>query len=427
MRTAVVMGVPSHYSSAFQLIPEPTTTLCPPSASSTIQSPTDPRGRGNRGDTRPSAGCHEGSPSTEDEPVGRDLHTHTHTLSPTVSSTMRHTFYRSLLSRPSVRYLGGSAAPRPHVVVALGGNALLQRGEPMTMDRQRRNMEVGMQSLRTVLQEHTVTIVHGNGPQVGLLCLETMAYQRETGLEAISLDVLDAETQGMIGYLLEQTIQTCIPPTRGLATVLSQIMVDPSDPAFDNPTKFVGPIYTQEEAEIMEGVFKPDGDHFRRVVPSPRPLRLLPSQLEAVKCLTREDCVVICAGGGGIPVVQQPDGSVRGVEAVIDKDRAASMMALDLGATGLLVLTDVPGVSLDYRTEHERIIRSVSPDKLLSYMSHFPDGSMGPKVEAVCDFVSQSPAGRGAIGSLHQADQILRGEAGTVVRTDLGQDHIEFY
>ncbi|GKZ00845.1 hypothetical protein MPSEU_001036200 [Mayamaea pseudoterrestris] len=322
-----------------------------------------------------------------------------------------------------------SASSKPHIVVALGGNALLKRNEQMTMDNQRRNIEEGMKSFKGLLDEHTVTIVHGNGPQVGLLFLETTSYKKETGLEAIKLDVLDAETEGMIGYLLEQAMQKYISPTRGMATVLSQIIVDPSDPAFDNPSKFVGPVFSKEEADKLDGTFKQDGDSYRRVVPSPPPIRMLPSQLQAVKCLTKQDCVVICAGGGGIPVVQEKDGTIRGVEAVIDKDRAACMMALDLDATGLLILTDVSAVAIDYKTKDERWIKSVSPEKLLSLMSHFPSGSMGPKVDAVCEFAAKSGGGGGygAIGSLNDADKILRRDAGTHVRNDLGEDHIEFY
>ena len=294
------------------------------------------------------------------------------------------------------------------------------------MDNQRRNIEEGMKSLKGLLDEHTVTIVHGNGPQVGLLFLETTAYQKESGLEAIKLDVLDAETEGMIGYLLEQTIQKYIPGTRGMATVLSQIIVDPSDPAFQNPTKFVGPVYSKDEADKMDGAFKPDGEYFRRVVPSPLPVKMLPSELQAVKTLTNDDCVENCAGGGGIPGVQDNDGTIRGVEAVIDKDRAACMMALDLNATGLLILTDVPAVSINFNTKDEKRIKSVSPEKLASLMSHFPGGSMGPKVEAICEYVTKS-GGRGAIGSLNEADTIMKGNAGTLIRSDLGQDHIDFY
>ena len=319
---------------------------------------------------------------------------------------------------------------KPHIVVALGGNALLKRKEKMTIDNQRKNIDEGIKSLKGLLSENTVTIVHGNGPQVGLLSLEGAAYQKETGLEPMTLDVLDAETEGMVGYLLEQAIQQYIRPSRGMATVLSQIIVDAADPAFDNPTKFVGPVYTKEEADKVKGPLKPDGQYFRRVVPSPRPVKMIPNQLHAVKMLVDGDCIVICAGGGGIPVVQDNSTTGKakfiGVEAVIDKDRAACMMALDLQATGLLILTDVPAVALDYNTENERWIKSVSPQKLASLMDHFPDGSMGPKVESVCEFVLKSN-GRGAIGSLNEADKIMSGGAGTLVRSDMGHDFIEFY
>ena len=349
-------------------------------------------------------------------------------------------------------------AKQQHLVVALGGNALLKRKQEMSMENQRKNIREGMESLKHVLNDYKVTMVHGNGPQVGLLCLQGAEYEKQTGLKAMKLDVLDAETEGMIGYMLEQAILEHIPPTKRLATVLSQIVVDEHDPAFANPTKFVGPVYTKEEAAKLlmdpQTVLKPDGDYYRRVVPSPKPQKMIENQLNAVKLLTDSGCVVICAGGGGIPVVVQdqdedaqtnPGQVVKGVEAVIDKDRAACMLGLDLNADGLVILTDVPGCALNYNynnnntNEQEKWIKAVSPEKLKALMEHFPSGSMGPKVESVIEFVqrkkkqqssshsSSSGSGWAAIGSLTEADKILTGEAGTRIISDHGVDFIEFY
>jgi carbamate kinase len=329
-------------------------------------------------------------------------------------------------------FSGPSTQGNQHVVVALGGNALLKRKQDMTIENQRHNIREGIQSLHDLLQKNAVTMVHGNGPQVGLLVLEGAAYEKEAGLQQMQLDVLDAETEGMIGYLLEQEIQPLLAPDRGLATVLSQILVDINDPAFDNPTKFIGPMLTQQEAERLTVPYKKDGDLYRRVVPSPLPVKMLDNQLKAVKVLTEHGCVVICAGGGGIPCVQDAaTGRIRGIEAVIDKDRAACMMGLDLQAHGLLILTDVSAVALDFASPHPQWIRAVSPGmlrKLLTSKKHFPAGSMGPKVESVIDFVEKSN-GRGwaAIGSLREADKIMAGEAGTLIQDRGGVDFIEFY
>lgn len=260
--------------------------------------------------------------------------------------------------------------------------------------------------------------------------LEGVAYEKETGLEQMQLDVLDAETEGMIGYLLEQEIEPLLPPDRGMATILSQIQVDPNDPAFQNPTKFIGPVLSKEEAEKLTVPYKADGEYYRRVVPSPLPMKMLDNQLKAVKLLTKEGCIVICAGGGGIPCMRDPEtGRLKGIEAVIDKDRAACMMGLDLNADGLLILTDVPAVALDFQSDNPRWIKAISPGKLKTLADQFPAGSMGPKVESVIDFVEKSNGkGWAAIGSLKAAGKIMAGEAGTIIqdRGD-GQDFIEFH
>lgn len=327
----------------------------------------------------------------------------------------------------AARFLSSMPCLKQHVVVALGGNAMLKRGEKMTVEIQRSNIEAGMKSLADVINNNKITIVHGNGPQVGLLMLESDAYEKQTGLEQMSLDVLDAETEGMLGYLIEQGLEPYIEKERGLVTVLSEIVCDSQDPSMANPTKFVGPVYTKEQAERLNVPVKADGEYFRRVVPSPLPLKLVDHQMKAVKLLTDSDCIVICAGGGGIPVVEDGNtGKYRGIEAVIDKDRAATMMGCALNAQGLLILTDVQAIALDFGKPNMKFIRSVSPKKLLSLMHHFPAGSMGPKVESAIEFVNKT-GGWAAIGSLHEANKIVADQAGTRIRGDTPEDFIEFY
>lgn len=242
----------------------------------------------------------------------------------------------------------------------------------------------------------------------------------------MELDVLDAETEGMIGYMIEQEIQKYIGKDRGMVTVLSQILVDPNDPAFQHPTKFIGPVYTKEDAEKLGLPVKQDGAHYRRVVASPLPIKLIDQQMNALRTLTDHDSVVICAGGGGIPVMQDESGDLHGVEAVIDKDRAATMIGCNLHADGLLILTDVEAVATDFGKPGQKWIKSVAPERLHTLMSHFPAGSMGPKVESALEFVHLT-GGWSAIGSLKEADKVISGEAGTIVRNHADPDHIEYY
>ncbi|KAL9180421.1 hypothetical protein ACHAXT_008391 [Thalassiosira profunda] len=329
-----------------------------------------------------------------------------------------------------------NAKPKQHLVLALGGNALLKRGEALSISNQRKNIADGIASLSDILRNNKILLVHGNGPQVGLLALQGAAYKKETGAsEALNLDVLDAETEGQIGYLLEQEIDAVLGREgrkRGVATLLSQIVVDPNDPAFDDPTKFIGPVYTEKEAKELGKPVKPDGKYWRQVVASPKPLRLIDQQLEAVKLLVENNCICICAGGGGIPVIEHPTKNrLEGVDAVIDKDRAACMLGKTLGADGLMILTDVPGVAVNYGKPDEKYIRSVSPDRLLELAAStnadgsktFPDGSMGPKVESAVDFVQHYPTHScwSTIGSLKNAG------AGTLITNKYGADHLEYY
>jgi carbamate kinase len=302
------------------------------------------------------------------------------------------------------------------VVAALGGNALLQRGQPMTAENQRENVRRACAALAPVGLEHELVISHGNGPQVGLLALQGAAYGK---VETYPLDVLDAQTEGMIGYLIMQELGNLLPFEKPLTTLLTMIEVDGSDPAFENPTKPIGPIYSAEEAAALAAekgwAFKPDGDHMRRVVPSPKPKRIF--GIEPVKWLLQRGSVVICAGGGGIPTIYTDDPApagrrLTGVEAVIDKDLASAVLAADLDADALLIITDVDAVYSDWGTPQQAAIRSASPAELMS--AQFAEGSMGPKVKAACQFAERG-GGFSAIGSIDDAPALLAGTAGTTV------------
>jgi carbamate kinase len=302
------------------------------------------------------------------------------------------------------------------VVVALGGNALLQRGQPMTAEMQRENIHVACVQLAPVAQQHQLVLSHGNGPQVGLLALQAQAY---SAVEPYPLDVLDAQTEGMIGYMMEQELGNLLPFERPLATLLTMIEVDPADAAFADPTKFVGPVYERGEADRLEREkgwrFKQDGDKWRRVVPSPRPKRIF--ELRPVQWLLEKDAVVICSGGGGIPTAYAADGSrtLLGVEAVIDKDLATELLARELKADLLVIATDTDGVYLDWGKPEQRLIERTTPTELGRHS--FPAGSMGPKVEAACRFVTVT-GNRAAIGALKDIEAIVTGSAGTQVMPD---------
>jgi len=299
------------------------------------------------------------------------------------------------------------------VVVALGGNALLKRGEPMTADNQRINVRSAAPALAAVAKEHQLVLSHGNGPQVGLLALQAAAY---TEVEAYPLDILGAQTEGMIGYVLEQELGNAMPPDAPLATLLTMVQVDVDDPAFDDPTKFVGPVYTRDQADALHAtkgwVFKPDGDSWRRVVASPEPRHIF--EIRPIRWLLEHGVVLICAGGGGVPTTFLPDAekTLVGVEAVIDKDFASELLAREVAADLFVMATDVDAVYADWGTSEQRALRRVSVDELRKQT--FPAGSMGPKVEAACRFV-EATGGRAAIGALTQIQQIVDGDAGTQV------------
>ena len=293
------------------------------------------------------------------------------------------------------------------VVVALGGNALLRRGEPLEADVQRRNIETAVKTISEIAKVYNVVLVHGNGPQVGLLALQGLEYKK---VNPYPLDVLGSETQGMIGYMLMQEFKNYL-PNRNISCMLTQMTVDPNDPAFADPTKPIGPIYEEAEArelaEKFHWIVKPDGQHFRRVVPSPRPTGIV--EHDAITQLIDAGHLVICTGGGGIPVKKE-NGKLVGVEAVIDKDMSAAFLAKQLDADALLILTDADAVYLDWGKPTQHALRSTTPSELAKFT--FDAGSMGPKIEASCEFVKQGGKVVG-IGSLQDGLGILQGTAGT--------------
>lgn len=299
------------------------------------------------------------------------------------------------------------------VVVALGGNALLQRGQPLSAENQRANVKTAAKAIAGMMEAgHEVVISHGNGPQVGLLALQNAAYKEGT---SYPLDVLSAESIGMIGYLIEQELDNLLPDTKLTGTLLTQIEVDPKDPAFAKPSKPIGPVYDEAEAREIGRtrgwVMGRDGSKYRRLVASPLPKRIF--QIKVIRLLVDNGVTVICAGGGGIPVIRLEDGSFTGVEAVIDKDRASALLAEEIGAEALLMLTDVDGVYRDWGTSRQKLIGRASPAELGK--QEFASGSMGPKVEAAAAFINGGGKLAG-IGRLEDALAILEGKAGTSVR-----------
>jgi carbamate kinase len=300
------------------------------------------------------------------------------------------------------------------IVVALGGNALLRRGAPLTAANQLASIELACAALAPAAADHELVVTHGNGPQVGLLALQAAAYDEVSGYP---FDVLDAQTEGMIGYLLERELRNRLPPETEVATLVTMTRVSLKDPAFAAPTKFVGPVYDEARARSLAAErgwsVRPDGDRWRRVVASPVPESVVETAL--VRQLLDSGCVVICAGGGGVPTAVDPEtGLVRGVEAVVDKDRTSAVLALDVAADRLVIATDVSAVQADWGTVDARAIATAHPDYLDSM--DFAEGSMGPKIAAASSF-ARSGEGDAVIGSLAELGAMLDGLAGTVIST----------
>lgn len=295
------------------------------------------------------------------------------------------------------------------IVAALGGNALLQRGEPLTKENQQLNIARAVKPLAELIRAgHQLVITHGNGPQVGLLALQGLAYKPD---ELFSLDVLGAESEGMIGYMIEQALENELRHSVPVATLLTQVIVDARDPAFSRPTKLIGPVYDRAEAEerarVLGWQIAPDGDKWRRVVPSPAPMEI--PDMGVIRLLLHSDAIVICGGGGGIPVVRKPDGSLAGVEAVIDKDAVSARLALALGADILLLLTDVDGVYRHFGTPNAQRIDQLTVAETGGLDA--PAGSMGPKLKAGATCAEQGVTA--VIGRLADASEMVEGRAGT--------------
>jgi carbamate kinase len=297
------------------------------------------------------------------------------------------------------------------VVVALGGNALLKRGEVPDAAVQEANVAVAVTALAPLAHHHELVVTHGNGPQVGVLALQSASDPHLT--TPYPFDVLGAQTQGMIGYWLLQALQNEL-PDRQIAAIINQTLVSAADPAFADPTKFIGEVYDEATARSLAAergwVVKPDGEHWRRVVGSPEPRRVVETRL--VRLLLTSGAVVVCAGGGGVPVVRNADGRLEGVEAVVDKDLTASVLAEALDADALLILTDVASVYRAFGTPDQEPIARSTPTEMRAH--DLPAGSMGPKVEAACRFVELT-GGMAAVGRLEDAEALLAGTAGTVI------------
>lgn len=295
------------------------------------------------------------------------------------------------------------------IVVALGGNALLRRGEPLTADNQRKNVKIACEQIAKIYPNNELVIAHGNGPQVGLLALQGAAYQ---DVPTYPLDVLGAESVGMIGYMIQQELGNLVPFEVPFATLLTQVEVDKDDPAFQHPTKPIGPVYTKQEAEKLAAekhwTIAEDGDKYRRVVPSPLPKRIF--EIRPVKWLLEKGTIVICAGGGGIPTFYDDNGDLVGVEAVIDKDLCSALLAYDINADLFIIATDVSGVFINWGKPDQKAIACASPEAMEKL--NFAAGSMGPKVKAAINFARQT--GKDAvIGSLSDIVDIVAGKAGT--------------
>ncbi len=297
------------------------------------------------------------------------------------------------------------------IVIALGGNALLKRGEPMTAKNQRANVRLAAQAIAPLAEDHELIISHGNGPQVGLLALQASEYGRD---DDFPLDVLGAETEGMIGYMIEQELGNILPFEQPLASILTMVEVDKNDPAFQKPTKPIGPGYSQAEAEQLiarkNWVMKPEGDKWRRVVPSPVPKRIF--QLRPIKWLLDQGTIVICTGGGGIPTVYDEYGKLHGAEVVIDKDYTAALLAKELKADMYLMATDADAIYLNWGTSKAEALKKVTYNDLKEY--DFPSGSMGPKVISACWFAEKTGK-KAVIGSLTNLKDMVAEKSGTII------------
>ncbi len=310
------------------------------------------------------------------------------------------------------------------IVVALGGNALLPRGSVLSAAAMQRAVARAATVLAgAIATGHQLVITHGNGPQVGLLALQSAAGPAAS---ALPFDVLGAESEGWIGYAIELALRNALPPGAAIVTLITQTLVDATDPAFTHPSKPIGPVYDEATARALAKTngwaIAPDGAMWRRVAASPAPLNIL--EIDSIQHLSASGTTVICAGGGGVPVAKDADGTIKGVEAVIDKDATSALLAVQAHADMLVLLTDVSAVAVDFGKPTQRLIAEASPKTLADYNTEFQAGSMGPKVAAVCRFVTDTGR-QAAIGNLYELSNILAGHAGTRIMPDIAD--IKFY
>jgi carbamate kinase len=305
-------------------------------------------------------------------------------------------------------------------LVSLGGNAILKHGQRGTAEEQEANVQNTARHLAALLRKgERIAITHGNGPQVGNILLQNEIAKDK--LPQMPLDVCGAESQGMIGYMLQRALRGELEGTKiPIVTIVSQTLVDAEDRAFKNPTKPVGPFYTAKEAQQLREskgwhIISDSGRGYRRVVPSPTPLDIV--EKDTIIRLFETGTVVISVGGGGVPVVREKNGRLRGVEAVLDKDRTASLLAKTLGVETLLILTDVEKVYVNYGTPDQRALDRMTVEDCRNYLAEgqFPEGSMGPKIQSAVSFLTDSPKGRVVIASLEMAEEALKGTAGTTI------------
>jgi carbamate kinase len=311
------------------------------------------------------------------------------------------------------------------LVVALGGNAIQQSGEKGSASEQFANVGRAMASVAELADRgYRVVLTHGNGPQVGTILLQQAAAEAAEGIPAMPMDVAGAMSQGQLGYMMQQCLQNELRKHGRpwpVATVVTQMVVDPSDPAFSNPTKPIGPFYSKEKSEELRAkgytVIEDSGRGYRRVVPSPQPAAV--AEIYAIRTLVDSGALVICSGGGGIPVVRDEDGLLHGVEAVIDKDMGASLIARRLDADRLLILTDVERAAVNYRKPDQRTLDCVTVSQMKVYLDEgqFAAGSMGPKVRSAVSFV-EAGGKEAIITHLHSALTALDGATGTHVVPD---------
>jgi carbamate kinase len=305
------------------------------------------------------------------------------------------------------------------IVVALGGNALSRKGEVPSALNQRENVKTAARALAPVASKHELIISHGNGPQVGMLALQAASYNQ---VEPYPLDILGAETEGMIGYMIEQELGNLLPFEKPFATILTMVEVDEKDPAYKRPSKPIGPVYGKQEADKIASsqgwTMAKTGKGWRRVVPSPHPKRIF--EIRPIKWLLEKGAIVICAGGGGIPTAYDDDGNLRGADVVIDKDRASALLAAEIDADLLILATDVDGVYRHWGTSSATKIDKISPDELQKL--DFSKGSMGPKVEAACFFVDR-PQRSAVIGAVADLEEMVFLRSGTIITDSMSRVH----